>query len=196
MTLLAELPIKEIKEKYNLTSFVETGCYRCASLEIAKAAGFEKISSCDIAPEYVALCQSEFPEADIYNLSSPEFLRKVCPTLPPSLFWLDAHYPQHYGIEDTEQTKFPLPEELRIIQSTRDCSKDIIICDDMQVINDPDNPCFRSEYGDIMPDSYYSQNIKIQDLVTPFLSTHRYRILKTSSGVLFFSPLNFEDGTI
>jgi hypothetical protein len=62
----------------------------------------------------------------------------------PTLFFLDAHYPDSYRDEhnveiirdDPDYIKIPLEGELRIICQSRDVSKDIIVIDDIRIYQD------------------------------------------------------------
>jgi hypothetical protein len=77
--------------------FIETGTYRGDTIYVAKEAGFEQISSCEIYDPLFLYTQNLFSHDSsitIYKQESPEFIEYLIGTgkiTEPSTFWLDAH---------------------------------------------------------------------------------------------------------
>jgi hypothetical protein len=107
--------------------------------------------------------------------------------LPPSLFWLDAHFPAFYGLNEQEKQfgRFPLLDELQLISTFESCERNVILADDMRVIADDLNPRWRA--GET--DGYFTiHNILIQDLVEPFTGTHDAFVDVAQEGILTLTP--------
>jgi hypothetical protein len=66
------------------------------------------------------------------------FLKDLPLWIGPSLFWLDAHQPHFYdqSIADTEETKFPIMQEIAIIKERPCYEQDVIIVDDLIALTD------------------------------------------------------------
>lgn len=181
-----------LRQQYQLDTFVETGCYEGASLTQAHWAGFEKLISCDISRAAVDTCRAAFPHAAILHCTSTTMLGPCLPALQKvmghALFWLDAHFPSFYGLEETPATYYPLPEELRLIRSgKRDWEHDVIAIDDLRVIRDRNNPRFRP--GELHgPEERLYQDITIAGICAPFAATHECKLLHAEEGVLLLLP--------
>lgn len=137
--------LKELKEKYNSTVFIETGCFRGNSLEYALNIDYQKYFSCDIDQEMVNYCNAIFNNEslriDLNN--SVNFLKNILPELDSHnsiMFYLDAHLPEHDKSSGKILTdnvlNFPLEEELTIINNLRSNKKDVIIIDDLRIYED------------------------------------------------------------
>lgn len=177
---------EQLKKEYSLKYFVETGCYLGQGLELAKQQGYEKLISCDINNNYVSHCKQHFPDAEIVHSHSVYFLNSVLPSLSgPTLFWLDAHYPKYYGLENEQEgTRFPLIEEAKLIcQHKKNYQNDVIICDDLRVLSKENNVNY-----DASLDQYFMSSHSINELISLFDKTHYYRIENTDTGVIIFTP--------
>lgn len=138
--------LEEIIPRYGIKNIVETGTGEDSSgMKVAvrfRLTGF----SCDIFPEYVNRARAMYPLYDIFEGTSLDFLTEVTHWVDgPTLFWMDAHFPQ----EDPSPKvpMWPLYEELTLLRSIRDCSRDVIWCDDMQHVLDPENPIHDQAVG-------------------------------------------------
>jgi hypothetical protein len=142
------LKLDNLIEQYNLTLFVETGCFYGDSTKHASSKGFKEIYSCDIDPEMIAHCQKTLANKDtrihlVLN-DSLTFLKELLPKLDKEqncLFFLDAHLPGHdkrsnYKDIQLSELTFPLEQELDIIYNLRNKSKDVIIIDDLRIYED------------------------------------------------------------
>ena len=188
MTRLADpqLEVQKLKNNFNFTTMVETGCYEGDSLNFANSIGVEHLYSCDINEHYVNRCRSTVPTAHIFHQESISFLKDILPTLDqPTLFWLDAHYPIYYGLgAETEETKFPLVEELKLVkQFKRNVEKDVIICDDLRVLSPDNNPYYLGSL-----DQRFMVEHRIDDLIAVLSDTHNHWTVPGETGNLIFVP--------
>lgn len=191
MTELTAVPVKEYKDRFALTAFVETGCYHGDGLVEARRVGFEFLVSCDLQADAVSQSRQRVPEALIAQNESVQFLLDVCGALlEPTLFWLDAHFPQMHGGVDEPHTKMPLLEELAMIkQFKRGYERDVIICDDIHVIADPNNPTYKREKIPLDVADYYYVEADWNALTAMLSDTHHFVAMDSErGGVGIFYP--------
>lgn len=86
----------ELFDKYPNKYFVESGTYVGTGLEMALAAGYEKLYSIELDP---GLCEnaqalfSQFPQVKIIHGDSGAVLPSLLQEIDaPATFWLDGHY--------------------------------------------------------------------------------------------------------
>ena len=139
--------LAELKELYNITTFVETGCFYGDSLTFARDRGFAKLYSCDIDLEMINHCQNRLGnDVELFHGDSKTFFINLLPKLDPAenvMFFLDAHLP---GFDKTQGTSgvadvdanlnFPLQEEIKMIHMARRTQSDVIIVDDLRIYED------------------------------------------------------------
>ena len=188
MTRLADpqLEAQRLKQEYNLTTLVETGCYEGDSLNFSRSIGFEHLHSCDINEKYVNHCRAMFPNAKIAHQESISWLKEMLPNLEgTTLFWLDAHYPMYYGLgTEDELTKFPLVEELKLVKELKKgYEKDVIICDDLRVLAPDNNPYYAG-----FLDQMFMVKHTVNDLVAVLADTHNHWTVAGETGNLIFVP--------
>lgn len=140
--------LKSLKNEFNCSVFVETGCFRGNSLGHALNLDFERFFSCDIDKEMIDFCLDKFKRdyLHIHHGTSVNFLKSILSTIlmyddPSSImFYLDAHLPEHDKTSEQVLTdnelNFPLEEELEIINKIRSNKKDVIIIDDLRIYED------------------------------------------------------------
>lgn len=134
--------IKDIKDKYNLAYFFETGTWKGGAIDHCLQFGFEALLSVDIVRD--PACDKFQNQLTVRLFSGksldqiPTMLKEI-PAGKNALFWLDAHLPSYYSDEfsNTEFSNidltYPLEGELQLIKSSRDVSKDFFIIDDMRI---------------------------------------------------------------
>lgn len=195
MSSLSLNQVEELKERFHLTTFIETGCHLGGGVSVALAAGFEVAYSCDVSHQHAAHCRDRFQNCASVTISesdSMSFLKSLCAIdLPPSLFWLDAHFPAFFGLteEEKEFGRFPLLDELRLISTFQAVEHHVILADDMRVVADELNPRWRPGETD---DYFTVHNLSIQDLVEPFLLTHDAFVDCAQEGILVIRPRNVQ----
>jgi len=143
MGQLTAFNLEEIKTKYNVSTYVETGTGEGISLRHALKS-FENLYTVEFDSDLFDLTRNalrNFHHIKFLNSSSTEALREIIPQLgkEPVLFFLDAHFPfadfrkisYEESIRTYKQLSFPLEEEITIIKELRDSSRDVIIIDDL-----------------------------------------------------------------
>lgn len=137
--------IQSLKDQYQSTVFVETGCFRGNSLSFVIDMGFDNLYSCDIDQEMINYCIDRFkkPNLQIYHMDSIRFLNNLIYSLAniqSVIFYLDAHLPEHDktsgSVLSDNPLNFPLEEEISVINKHRSDKNDIIIIDDLRIYED------------------------------------------------------------
>ena len=192
MSSIREFDIGALRERFGLNTFVETGCFQGDGIAVALEVGFERVFSCDISPEFVQRCRSRFQGNDsitVLQLSSLAFLKQVLSALSgPTLFWLDAHFPHVFGLDELERSvgRFPLPEELATIAALKaDVVSDVVVADDLRVIEDPQNLRWRA--GEL-PEELIVRDLTITELVQLFAVSHELALDPRAEGALVLTP--------
>ena len=183
------LKTEEWVKQFNLTTFVETGCYKGSALEYAQSLGL-KLFSCDINDDYVKDCKEKFPESTILVGESTNCFKEMLPQIKePTLFWLDAHLPQAYGRPwlFTDENHCPAFDELQIIKELKNnYNKDVIIIDDTRNIEAKDNPFFAA--GGLPMFVTPGVGHLLQDYIDTFKETHEVNHILEGTGSLVFLP--------
>jgi len=129
--------VSRLRRQYRLDFFVETGTNRGDTAELA-AIYFDVVFTCEINPDRLARAQkrlAEYPNIRFYNLPSPEFIRRVKPSVSqPALWWLDAHWCG--GPKPPKEC--PLLEELAEVKGTHGHS--VVLIDDADLFLAPPKP--------------------------------------------------------
>jgi hypothetical protein len=183
MSLLREVPhLSELIVRHGLECFVETGTGDGEGLLYAEELGFDERSSCDVNVEKAVEARKY---GWVYCSESVEFLKHEIEMwnegITPTLFWLDAHFPERFGATGE---KWPLPQELRILAGKKGIEKDVIVCDDMHCIQDPENPTRED------PNWHDWEPVEgtIAELTAPFSATHIATLHKVGTGILVLEP--------
>lgn len=147
MSTLGGFPIAEYRERYGLSAVAETGTYLGASVISALLAGYELVVSCELEPKFVERASSRLDEAvpdwrsrarlfEGQSVSAlPEMLRAIAGRA--ALFFLDAHVDP--SLFDGAVAPRPavrqqsLLDELEVVITQRDVSRDVIIVDDLHL---------------------------------------------------------------
>lgn len=124
--------ISQYKNKYGLTTLVETGTY-LGDMVDAQRNNFLQIISIELSEKLAFLAKRRFrnrPNIDIQQGDSAAVLKKITPTLVSSaLFWLDGHYSG--GLTAKGSVECPVFDEL---DSIFDYNKNhIILIDDARL---------------------------------------------------------------
>jgi hypothetical protein len=177
----------ENRQKYQLTAFVETGCHLGDGLSYARSQNYKKLYSCDINVDHVNKCKTRFPEAELFHGESIPFLESLLPSLNErTLFWLDAHFPKHYGFSETEESKAPLLKEIALIKKLKtNYQHDIIMCDDMRIYRSPKNIRYHQNEID---ESYWTIDLDWDNFIAFLSDTHDYVNDPVAQGIMVFYP--------
>ncbi len=183
--------VPQLIQSCGLRAFVETGILDGDGIAVALHYGFNRVYSCDIAPECIEKAKRRFPETNVYLSlgDSREFIRQMAGQVEgPALFWLDAHFPDHAAGDVGE---YPLPDELATLRARQGIDRDVIVCDDMRVISGADNPTLIPRtHPDIAanPDRFLQKNVTLKSLWGPFAQTHEVYLINEETGVLLMVP--------
>lgn len=194
MTELHDTKAQHYKDTFDLECFVETGCYRGDGIKTAIDMGFDPVISCDINQSWLAHCASRFVSDAYRNRfslhagASHVALPPMCREAEgPTLFFLDAHLPEMYGMASPSSLEvMPVLAELAAIrQNKAEFEHDVIICDDMRIIKSDDNPRWRP--GETICCEPV-EGLSIQMLRSVFNQTHDVVLDPHAEGMLIFTP--------
>jgi hypothetical protein len=126
--------MRELRDRYGLKQFVETGTYRGDTAAVALAF-FDLVWTCELSADLHGTLLSRLPTAipnkHLYavRMHSPDMLRQVFsnPCLMPALVWLDAHWMGGPKLGP----ECPLLDELRAIGGTQ--GRHVILIDDARL---------------------------------------------------------------
>lgn len=179
---------------YGLKNFVETGCGPLQDgLRVGQTLRL-RCYSCDTQTDFVEAAHQRFPLEVVAPRKSIDFLRDMLRPVPivngPTLFFLDAHFPEleEYGSQRTDDIdRFPLLDELRYIKAhKKDVEHDVILCDDVRCIVDLENPRYDPKE---MKDSPLAQSgATWKEYVSIFRDTHAWAVWPAHEGILAFIP--------
>lgn len=137
--------INDIKTKFNLKTFFETGTLYGDTVDYYKNT-FEQLFTVEIDKDLATSAIQRFKSTSNINVywgSSVQGLKDLLPTISTNiLFWLDAHFPGadahkvSYDAEKDQDTRLPLEKELHTILELRPENKDVIIIDDLWLYED------------------------------------------------------------
>lgn len=138
--------LEELKKTYSIENYLETGTGEAISLEYAIRFNFKNYYTIDIDSDLIQNAWSLYGHLDnvIFMCDfSKNALMKLVPNLSddPTLFFLDAHFPgadfHKISYEQSLRTymhdAFPLKDEVDIIMSNRDISRDVFVIDDFSL---------------------------------------------------------------
>lgn len=137
--------VEQIKTKFNLNVFIETGTLHGDTIEWLHPS-FEELHSIELDTELYEKAALRFngnTKVTIHHGNSTDVLEKILPDIKKSaLFWLDAHFPGadvhkvSYDNEKNEDIRVPLHCELEEISKRKYTYKDVIIIDDVWLYED------------------------------------------------------------
>jgi hypothetical protein len=136
--------VEFLAAEFKLGSFFETGTYYGASSAWA-AERFAAVRTVEQAPRLFAIARvklTRYPNVQLEFGDSRSFIERVLPELPPTLFWLDAHWAGgHTAGGGAEEC--PLLDELRLIAP--DLDRHFVLIDDARLFAMPPPPPNRAE---------------------------------------------------
>ena len=195
--------LRELKEKFNLKYFVETGTLFGEGVDHALNHGFDDVYSIEIDKELYdrAITKYAFNAGvNIIHGSSHEKIKDLLSLDGNCLFWLDAHFPsadcnkKSYTDEKDMEIRAPLQTEIELLSQRKNKYKDVIIADDFWLYNTE----HKYESGDV--ESHMrriGQNITRKELVGDvndrffydnFSDTHDLQIVANHQGYMIISP--------
>jgi hypothetical protein len=132
-----------LRQSCGLTCFFETGTAFGDSAAWASER-FDQVITVEAAVAMFVISKRKlaaYPKVTGLLGDSRQHIRNLLPSLPPTLFWLDAHY----SGTDThgERDQCPLLGEIEAIAATLD--RNAVMIDDMRMIAAPPPPPMRAE---------------------------------------------------
>jgi hypothetical protein len=194
--------IKQIQEKRNINTFIETGTLHGDGVDYALEVGYKNIISIEINEQLASAAKDKYknePRVTIYCGNSPDVLRDILPNIKePVVFWLDAHFPggdarlAEYKDELDPDKNVPLEVELSLISNRG--YDDVIICDDLWIYEDWQSPGWGTFNEHCRS---HGHNITREELVKDgmpevfkqlFINTHEMSRVYSDQGFLVFKP--------
>lgn len=127
-----------LREVCGLTCFFETGT-GFGDTAVWASMHFERVITTEAAPGVYAIGRTKLmPIAHVLALlgDSRGYIRDLLPSLPPTLFWLDAHYSG--GGSHGEHEQCPLVGEIDAVAATLD--RNVVMIDDVRLFAAPPPP--------------------------------------------------------
>ena len=185
-------------EDGGLVNYVETGTGEGISLAYAQHK-FKDLHSIDIDADLIQAALNRFQgdgSIHLYVGLSRDMLPVVLGELSiePTLFFLDAHFPgadfhkitYEESMARYQEDAFPLVEELKIITSGRNTSRDVFIIDDFSLYEDGDWEAYAWQYKELQGELGLATN---SNEIYPILSdTHVFSIYTAHQGYLVAVP--------
>jgi hypothetical protein len=191
--------------KFDTKIYFETGTGECVSLDYATKFNFKKFYSVDLDEDLYKSALNRFQnkqEVVLINNYSTKALEELLPIMEKDvsvLFFLDAHFPgadfhkmtYEESIRQYQEEAFPLENELRIIKSLRDISKDVFIIDDF-VLYDKDKNYESIKRGQVWQYEWLQQELNIKTesgfIFDLFSETHNFEKDYRHQGYLIMTP--------
>lgn len=193
--------IEEIKTKFNLNVFVETGTLHGDTIEWLYPS-FEELHSIELDTELYEKAALRFngnTKVKIHHGNSTDVLKKILPDIKKSaLFWLDAHFPGadvhkvSYDNEKNEDIRVPLYHEIQEIVKRQNTYNDVVIIDDLWLYEDG-NYEWGTFDGHAQRCNFQVTRFELVSKDSSFLyeafkETHNVQKINNHQGYLVFTP--------
>lgn len=118
--------ILEIRDKFNISTFVETGTYKGINAKF-HARNFKEVLTCDISDEYLKIARERlrpYKNVQVFKKSSPAFLKQFIKRYNRDkrndivLIFLDAHF---YDPLLPLNEKWVIVNELKVLKHFKNC---------------------------------------------------------------------------
>jgi hypothetical protein len=184
------LDVPGLVRNHNIEAVVETGCGFGGSLvHIMKIQPQLLYFACDLNEDAVRACKGINPGGIVSVKPSTQFLQELIDTdyKLRTLFWLDAHFDGA-----NPNIEFPLLDELKLLKQKIGIGADVILCDDLRVVADENNPRYRPGelhgWDGSRPEMYIRKDFGYNEMVDVFKDTHNVVPFLQDEGVLAFIP--------
>lgn len=155
--------IRSLKEKYHLTTLVETGTYQGDMVEAMKN-DFEHVYSIELSKEFAWKAKKRFQsEKNITILQgdSATVISKLVKKLKkPALFWLDAHFSGGNTAQAKKDT--PIEKELQVILNHKVTGNVVLIDDAVLFVGKNDYPTL-SRVKEVVLKKYPASTITVEN---------------------------------
>ncbi len=186
--------ITALRDRYELQCFVETGTHM-GDTSLWAADHFARVVTIELSNEYYVEATLRFrgdPRIALLEGHSPEILAELLPSLPPSVFWLDAHYSG--GPTAGSDYQCPLLDEIATIAA--DLDRHFVMIDDARLFITGVEPRYRASDWPTLPAiitalcAQHPMSITLFEdviLAVPESYGTEVSLLLTSLGVQFFT---------
>ena len=205
MGSIRSFDIRQVRDKGNISTFIETGTLYGDGVDYALQSGFDDIISIEINETLATRAKLKYQnnsKVRIIQGNSPDILKNILPNIKkPVLFWLDAHFPgcdanlASYMDELDKTKRAPLEAELRVIRERNE--RDVIICDDLWIYKD-----WKTSYGSfndhckahghLITREEICSDDTLKNRESIFSDTHRMSEVYIDQGFMVFKPLNLD----
>jgi hypothetical protein len=198
--------LNEIKNKCNISTFIETGTLYGDGVDYALEYDFDRVYSIEINKELYSRASAKYANKDkveIIEGSSSDVLPDIIKGIDGNiLFFLDAHFPgadahmMSYR-ECCEKLDYninlPLQAELQAISERCNKYKDVIIIDDLWLweegqygSGDCDTHC--KNHGHDITRKFVVGDKLLEPMIAPFNKTHHQKRIYNHQGYLTLLP--------
>ena len=148
--------VLSLARQFDIRCFVETGTHRAETAAWA-AEHFECVVTIELSPHFYAKSKRELasrPNVQLLLGDSRQHLRELAATLPPAIFWLDAHW----GMRETsgEAQQCPLLGELQAIAPCWDSA--FVLVDDARFFLAPPQIGYDPDQWPSLPETVTALN--------------------------------------
>jgi hypothetical protein len=189
--------LNQFIENFGCKTYIETGTGMGVCLSHALKYPFTEFYSIELDGDLANDASVKFPKANIIHNYSSKGLKELLPKINdnPVLFFLDAHFPgadfhkmsYEESIREFKEEAFPLLNEIKIIKSLRDISKDVFIIDDWKLYDESYNYEFPGwDYKNLQQE--LNLITKSNDITNEFKDTHNYKVNIRHQGFLIVTP--------
>ena len=175
----------ETISRYRIKNYVETGLHHGDSINEVLKFKLNAYHGIELDKNKCTMCIERFGEKiNVYEGYSEDKLPEVLGnlTLEPTLFWLDAHFPNDDSYSDINfELKLPLETELNIIFNNRNIKNDVFVIDDLRIYTD--------EITNVWKDRKTNGANNFKFINTIFDETHDIKIVDKNEGYLVCTPI-------
>jgi hypothetical protein len=189
--------LNNLKSKYQIETFIETGFGNGDGLLYASQTDFSELYSIEIMQCQIDMFGKVFDTDFRVKLlcgNTIEVLQTLLPKIKNNIcFWLDAHFPGAdnpsplHGKHDAEKNddiRLPLEKELEVIKNLRKNYKDVILIDDIKLYMN--NGEFANWVPNIKPRQKFSSKEFFKEIL---LETHYFNYSDNDTGYGILTPL-------
>ncbi len=135
--------VESIVDDFEIKNYVETGIGICDSMSKVFPL-VDNVYGIELDPDLCVKAKESFPKLNVFEGYSEDQMFNVLMNLThePTLFWLDAHFPNAdfngapYDAESVASRRIPLETEVAIMTENRSLIRDVVIMDDLRIYED------------------------------------------------------------
>lgn len=203
MGSIKRFDLEKLIKDYSIENYVETGIGDLTSFNFAHNFNFKRMYGVDLDEDLYKNAKKVFANSDksviLVNDYSTNFLENISKEINGNTIWfLDAHLPYadyhkisyEQSLKDFGKNALPLEQELSILFSNRDLSKDVVIIDDW-ILYDPYQDYATIREGNDWRYRKLQEELNLvttKDQILPFFKESEYNIDLQDQGYLVKLP--------